>query len=81
LGSSLVYSTYLGGSGEDYGNDITLDGTGGAYLTDFTQSSDFPVVDAIQSTKGSDGCGDPPCADAFATNLSSFGCALLFRFC
>jgi hypothetical protein len=59
----LVYSTYLGGEGEEGGTGIAVDSTGSAYITGYTQSSDLPVVDAIQSTKGSDGCGDPPCAD------------------
>ena len=42
----LVYSTYLGGEGEEGGTGITVDGTGSAYITGCTQSSDFPVVDA-----------------------------------
>lgn len=43
-GSSLVYSTYLGGSGQDVANDIAVDALGGMYVTGNTQSSNFPVT-------------------------------------
>jgi hypothetical protein len=39
--STLVYSTYLGGSDADYSNAITLDGSGSAYIAGNTHSSDF----------------------------------------
>jgi hypothetical protein len=39
---ALVYSTYLGGTGEDYGNAIVVDGLGGAYIAGQTLSSNFP---------------------------------------
>ena len=32
-GNSLVYSTYLGGSGDDRGYGIAVDGAGSAYVT------------------------------------------------
>ena len=35
-GSGLVYSTYLGGSGTDFGFDIAVDGAGSAYVTGCT---------------------------------------------
>ncbi len=48
-GSSLVYSTYLGGSNDDVGTGIALDSLGAAYVTGFTTSVDFPVrPDALQ---------------------------------
>jgi len=52
--ASLVYSTYLGGSGgDDSGNGITVDGSGNAYLTGYTNSSNFPVtVGAFQTSFG-----------------------------
>jgi len=41
-GTSLVYSTYLGG-GNDYGTAIALDSTGAAYITGYTNSNQFPI--------------------------------------
>lgn len=49
-GSSLVYSTYLGGSGDDYGQAVVLDGLGGAYITGYTLSSNFPTTPGSYST-------------------------------
>ena len=50
-GTGLVYSSYLGGSGEDVGLAIASDSKGGVYLTGLTQSTDFPVAaDAFQKT-------------------------------
>jgi hypothetical protein len=47
--ASLVYSTYLGGSGNDEVRKITLDAKNNVILTGFTLSNDFPVTsDAVQ---------------------------------
>jgi hypothetical protein len=49
-GSALAYSTYLGGTGGDYGVAIAVDSSGSAYVAGFTGSVDFPVMHPFQST-------------------------------
>jgi hypothetical protein len=50
-GTALVYSTYLGGSGGDYGSAIAVDAAGGAYVAGQTGSTNFPVTTgALQTT-------------------------------
>ncbi len=45
LGLGLIYSTYIGGNDDDYSYGIAVDGSGSAYITGYTESSDFPVVE------------------------------------
>jgi hypothetical protein len=53
--SSLVYSTYLGGSGFDWGRDIAVDATGNAYVVGGTQATDFPTAGTpLQAASGGD---------------------------
>ena len=47
-GNSLVYCTYLGGSGDDRAYGIAVDASGSAYVTGYTSSADFPVQNPIQ---------------------------------
>jgi hypothetical protein len=62
-----VYSTYLGGNGgSDESLDIAVDSTGSAYITGFTNSTDFPIRNAYQSTQ-------PGGRAAFLTKLSPDG--------
>jgi hypothetical protein len=50
---SLVYSTYLGGSGEAYGTGIAVDPSGNAYVTGGTTSSNFPTANPLQASSKS----------------------------
>jgi hypothetical protein len=68
-GSALVYSTYLGGSDQDQGRGIGVDSAGNAYVGGHTSSTNFPVVNPIQSTFG----GDDVFGDAFVLKISDAG--------
>src|SRR5712675_1074542 len=46
-GSSLVYSTYLGGGSDESGAGIAVDSSGSAYVTGRTNSSDFPTTPGV----------------------------------
>jgi uncharacterized repeat protein (TIGR01451 family) len=49
-GAALVYSTYLGGAGNDQGQAIAVDAERSAYVTGFTTSTDFPTENPAQPT-------------------------------
>jgi cell division septation protein DedD len=71
-GSGLVYSTYLGGGGEDAGFGVALDAAGNAYVTGTTASTNFPTTDgAFRTTPGGG-------TDAFAAKLNPSGSALVY---
>jgi hypothetical protein len=76
--NALLYSTYLGGSQNDEGDEIAVDSYGRAYVAGFTRSSNFPTSNPIQATKGADGCTTPPCADAFLSVLEPDGQAFAY---
>ncbi len=75
-GIALVYSTYLGGSSDDFGSSLAIDSAGNAYITGSTLSPDFPT-----------GC-TPACVpfdatfnaarDVFVTKLNAAGTALVY---
>jgi hypothetical protein len=70
-GTALVYSTYLGGSDEDYGAGIAVDSSGDAYVAGYTYSTDFPVQNALQPNNAGG-------VDAFVTELSAGGASLIY---
>jgi uncharacterized repeat protein (TIGR01451 family) len=71
-GSSLVYSTYLGGDGDDDSLGIAVDAAGNAYVTGSTSSDNFPTLGALQLTRNGFN------SDAFVTKLAPSGSALIF---
>ncbi|MEJ2008722.1 MAG: SBBP repeat-containing protein, partial [Acidobacteriota bacterium] len=81
-GSALVYSTYLGGTGDDRGVRIAVDSGGEAYVAGFTDSLDFPTAGPLQSANGGGACGTTaypePCYDAFVARLSASGSSLFY---
>ena len=72
-GNGLVYSTYLGGGAADEGFGIAVDGAGNAYVAGSTASTNFPVANAFQATKGAG-----TTTDAFVAKLDPAGSALVF---
>lgn len=72
-GGSMAYATYLGGSGIDQANGIAVDGSGNAYVTGFTQSTDFPLLTPFQAAFGGGACAMGNCPDAFLTKLNTSG--------
>jgi hypothetical protein len=75
-GSTLLYSTFVGGSDGDVGNSIAVDSSGNAYVTGGTESPDFPTVNAYNSTHG--GGSDDWGGDCFVLKLSADGSTLLY---
>src|SRR5262249_10853712 len=72
-GSALVYSTYLGGSSDDYGHGIAVDPTtGDALVTGWTSSANFPTANPLQPNYGGGAY------DAFVARLSADGSALVY---
>ena len=79
-GTSLLYSSYLGGSDidylsgirENYGGGLFLDSAGRAYLTGSTRSYDFPTLNPYQATFGGG------TEDAFLTLLRTSGGAPIY---
>ena len=80
-GSSLAYSTYLGGTGTDYGYAIAVTSAGLAFVTGSTNSSDFPTQSPIQAILGLSNnnlCGSAPCADAFVSQIDTVKKSLVY---
>ncbi len=75
-GTALLYTTYLGGDGDDSGSGIAVDGDGYAYVTGNTDSGDFPTRNPVQ---GDCSLYFGVCTgDAFVSKLSSQGTDLVY---
>jgi hypothetical protein len=69
--STLIYSTRIGGTGDEQGNAIAVDSTGAAVVTGWTKSSNFPTVSPNQGARSGS-------QDAFIFRLNAAGSALTF---
>jgi len=70
-GDDFIYSTYVGGSDEDYGDGIAVDSSGNSYLTGYTYSDDYPLMNPYQGTINGSG-------DIFVTKLGAIGDTILY---
>src|SRR5262249_51145585 len=70
-GSSLSYSSYLGGSGSEFGYGIAVDSGGNAYVTGATASTDFNTSNPLQNANQGN-------FDAFVTKINPTGSALVY---
>jgi hypothetical protein len=69
---TLVYATYLGGNGDDFGNAVAVDAGGNAYVGGFTGSGSFPITNGSFQTSKDGG------ADAFLAKLNPTGTGLVY---
>jgi hypothetical protein len=70
-GTALIYSSYLGGTFNDYAYDVAVDAAGNAYVAGSTASPDFPIANAYQATKA-------PAPDAFVAKLNPTGGSFVY---
>ena len=70
-GGLVVYATYLGGSATDSASGIAIDAAGNAYIVGSTFSTDFPVMNPFQGTRGAQ-------EDAFVAKINPTGTALVY---
>jgi hypothetical protein len=72
-GSAILYSTYLGGTGDDRGVGIAVDDVGGAYVTGSTSSTNFPTRNPLQSDFHGGGPNNPynSKGDAFVAKIDT----------
>jgi beta-propeller repeat-containing protein/ASPM-SPD-2-Hydin domain-containing protein len=75
-GSSVLFSTYLGGSGTDEGLAVAVDSSGAVYVTGDTSSTDFPAAGTV-SGACADTCGSGV-TNAYVTKLKTDGSGLAY---
>ena len=71
-GTSMIYSTYLGGSNDDNGTGLAVDGSGQAHVVGFTDSTNFPTASPFQAALNGSAY------DAFLTKLNATGSGLIY---
>ena len=76
-GSDLVYSTWLGGGGWDYGRSISLDDSLNVYVTGYTNSLDFPTTTGAFDTTH-EGIHPDYAFDIFVSKFNFNGSDLIF---
>jgi hypothetical protein len=78
-GTALIWSTLLGGSGDDTGVGVALDPSGNVAVSGFTWSTDFPVTANAYQTKFKlpRDYGSSPDGSTFITKFNSEGSALV----
>ena len=74
VGSTRVYSTYLGGNGIEFGFGIAVDGLSNAYVTGETSSTNFPTTNPLQPRNNSV-IGS---TNVFVTKINVTGSALVY---
>jgi hypothetical protein len=79
-GSALVYSTYLGGSGFEWGLGVAVDAAGNAHVTGYTSSINFPTTPGAFQPIPADPIGSQFAnhTDAFVTKLNPAGSSLVY---
>ena len=77
-GTGLGYATFLGGSFDDSGRSIAVDGAGQAYVMGYTNSANFPVGPGYDTSYNGGWCQGEPCQDAFVVKLNAPGTALSY---
>ena len=79
-GSAVVYATYVGGSSNDIGSAIAVDGQGNAYVAGVTNSTNFPVTQGAAQSAYGGGQGQPDLnvGDGFVLKLNAAGTSLVY---
>jgi hypothetical protein len=88
-GTNLIYLTYIGGSADETANSLAVDRAGNAYITGYTDSTNFPVTNSIPGFQGVPGLRTNISGqlvsgvnyypvDAFVTELNTNGSSLVY---